>query len=358
MAASAEVERLQAAQAAIKAGLVGSGDDDPRAVMLISWPQVQAAMSALTAAFERHRESPRDSPRFLHCFAAKANPIGKLLQKIHAEGQMGVEAASMAELCSALLGACIPSEFLVFDSPVKTRAELKFALQHHVFVNIDNFQELQRVKELLLELAVDPTKLRLGLRINPQVGAGSLLGFSTGCAVSKFGIPLEERSSIIQAYRECPWMNAMHVHAGSQGMSFALQVAAIRAIVDLALEINSQAQRPQVHIIDIGGGLSVNFRSDAVTPTFDEYATALQQGVPELFAAHSPFSLIVTEFGRSVLAKAGCIMSTVEYTKTSGGRHIAALHTGGDLLLRTVYLPDQWPLRVQLLDVQCAPVVV
>lgn len=45
----------------------------------------------------------------------------------------------------------------------------------------------------------------------------------------------------------------------------------------------------------------------------------------------------------------------VEYTKTSGGRHIAVTHVGADLFMRACYLPETWGLRVFVCDSQGAP---
>ncbi|MFT5521559.1 MAG: diaminopimelate decarboxylase, partial [Enterobacterales bacterium] len=36
----------------------------------------------------------------------------------------------------------------------------------------------------------------------------------------------------------------------------------------------------------------------------------------------------------------------VEYTKNSGGRHIAATHAGAQIITRSAFLPKSWPLRV------------
>lgn len=45
----------------------------------------------------------------------------------------------------------------------------------------------------------------------------------------------------------------------------------------------------------------------------------------------------------------------VEYTKWSGGRHIAVTHVGADLFMRACYLPDTWGLRVFICDSSGAP---
>jgi diaminopimelate decarboxylase len=100
-------------------------------------------------------------------------------------------------------------------------------------------------------------------------------------------------------------------------------------------------------VIDIGGGLPVNFESEDVRPTFAEYAENLRNGVPLLFSGRYR---IVTEFGRSILAKNGFIVAGVEYTKTTGDRSIAITHAGAQTATRTVFMPDMWTLRISALD--------
>lgn len=55
---------------------------------------------------------------------------------------------------------------------------------------------------------------------------------------------------------------------------------------------------------------------------------------------------MVTEFGRSLLAKNGFTAAVVEYVKESGGRRIALTHAGAQVAVRTVFMPDAWPVRI------------
>jgi diaminopimelate decarboxylase len=43
---------------------------------------------------------------------------------------------------------------------------------------------------------------------------------------------------------------------------------------------------------------------------------------------------VITEFGRSIVAKSGWVASKVEYTKMSGNKHIGIIHVGADLFVR------------------------
>lgn len=56
----------------------------------------------------------------------------------------------------------------------------------------------------------------------------------------------------------------------------------------------------------------------------------------------------MTEFGRCLVAKSVFAAGRVEYSKRCGRRRVVVSGLGGDLLLRAVYLPDTWPVRVEL----------
>eukprot|EP01124_Arcella_intermedia_P011707 TRINITY_DN1812_c0_g1_i1.p1 TRINITY_DN1812_c0_g1~~TRINITY_DN1812_c0_g1_i1.p1 ORF type:complete len:455 (+),score=86.39 TRINITY_DN1812_c0_g1_i1:39-1403(+) len=319
---------------AIKENIVG---EKTPLVLFFDLSSVDSSVKALKSSFPDH---------FLHTLAVKANPTLEVMKRVYALG-MGFESASIGELTQSLRAAGDPSR-IVFDSPVKTTQELQLALSKGVNVNADNFQELERLCRLVKD---NPewyrhytTKGRLGLRINPQVGSGSIATHSTGQFTSKFGVGLEDegvRALILRYYKENPFLKMIHVHSGSQGMELQILAVGIKKVVDLAKVIG-----PQVDSIDMGGGLPVNFGSEEIKPTFVDYSAVLKQTVPELF--DGTFKMVITEFGRAVLAKTGWFASIVEYTKNNGGRNIVLQHIGADIAIRTVYHPTVWPLRVSI----------
>lgn len=102
-----------------------------------------------------------------------------------------------------------------------------------------------------------------------------------------------------------------------------------------------------VSIIDIGGGLPVNFGSDENFPTFQDYQyKSCVKKFPSLFSGKYA---LVTEFGRAMVAKAAIFVSRIEYVKENGGRRMIQQHVGADLAVRTVWQPEHWPLRMTLL---------
>ncbi|NLU75865.1 diaminopimelate decarboxylase [Streptomyces sp. HNM0575] len=345
-AAALAARRDLAVRAAVEQGLV-DGDGQPIAALL-DVRAIREAAAALQRAFEGVAAPGRPVQ---HTFAVKAASLVPVLRLLADEG-IGCEVASPGELALAR-AAGVPAGQIVLDSPAKTAGELREALALGVALNADNPAELARLDELIAPGG--PAPAPLGLRVNPQIGEGSIGAMSTATATSKFGVALVDpgaREWVVRAYRERPWLTRLHSHVGSQGMPLELMAEGARATYELAEEINAAVGRQQVDTLDLGGGLPVNFGGDEITPTFEEYARLLAATVPGLFDGRYG---VVTEFGRSLLAKAGTVLARVEYAKSAGGRHIAVTHAGAQIAVRTVFTPEAWPLRVAAYDAEGEP---
>ncbi|MFD9909977.1 diaminopimelate decarboxylase [Streptomyces sp. NPDC059063] len=342
--AEAAARRDQAVRAAVDQGLVGP---DAPLVGLLDVTGIRASAAALRAAFDA--VTAPGTP-VLHAFAVKATPLVPVVRLLHDAG-IGAEVASPGELALARAAGVRPAR-TVLDSPAKTPAELREALALGIAVNADNPQELDRIDALVRSA---PTASPVGIRVNPQVGGGAISALSTATATSKFGVPLRDegaREWVVQAYLDRPWLTRLHAHSGSQGMPLDLLVQGVAATYELAEEINERVGRRQVDTIDIGGGLPVNFGSDEESPTHAAYARLLHARVPGLLDGRYG---LVTEFGRSLLAKHGAVLARVEYVKSAGGRTVALTHAGVQVATRTVYAPESWPLRIAAYDAKGRP---
>lgn len=316
---------------AIRHGIV---DGDTTAIGVMDFDGLSATVDDLKSAF---------SPNFYHTFAVKANALRNVLIRLQQLG-IGAEVASPGELELAV-SAGFSADRIIFDSPAKTRADLRRCLQDGISFNLDNEQELARVDELIKEYP--DTDAVIGFRVNPQIGSGKISSTSTATSTSKFGYALadgDNRNRLKQIYADRPWLKSMHTHSGSQGCPLELMAQGISVITELCEEINAQAGTQQIERIDIGGGLPVNFKSDEVTPTFAEYAAVLKDAVPVLFTDKYQ---VKTEFGRAIAAKNGFMITRVEYTKEMGGRFIATTHAGAQVMTRTAFLPESWPVRAE-----------
>ncbi|MFI2759910.1 diaminopimelate decarboxylase [Streptomyces echinatus] len=336
--------RDRAVRAAVEQGLLGP---DAAVVGLLDVVGIQRAAADLRAAFDA--VTAPGTP-VLHAFAVKATPLVPVVRLLHEAG-IGAEVASPGELALAR-AAGVPPARTVLDSPAKTRAELREALALGIAVNADNPQELDRLDALV---GSAPTRSPLGLRVNPQIGAGTIGATSTATRTSKFGVALRDegaRAWVVRAYTERPWLTRLHAHTGSQGVPLSLLGRGVAEAYALAEEINAAAGRRQVDTIDIGGGLPVNLASEGTTPSYAQYARQLAGEVPGLFDGRYG---LVTEFGRSLLAKQGTVVARVEYAKSAGGRRIAVTHAGVQVATRTVYAPGTWPLRIAAYDATGRP---
>ncbi|MGW4871249.1 diaminopimelate decarboxylase [Streptomyces chartreusis] len=331
--------RDEAVRAAVEQGLLGPGTP---IVGLLDVTGIRESAAALRAAFDA---VVAPGTPVLHAFAVKATPLVPVLRLLREEG-IGAEVASPGELALARAAGLGP-EATVLDSPAKTPAELREALALGIAVNADNPQELARIDALMDSAA---SRSPLGIRVNPQVGGGSIEATSTATATSKFGVALRDegaREWVVQAYRDRPWLTRLHAHTGSQGIPLSLMIQGVTQAYALAEEINGRIGRRQIDTLDIGGGLPVNFTSDATTPMYAQYARLLSEAVPGLVDGRYG---LVTEFGRSLLAKHGTIVARVEYAKSAGGRPVAVTHAGVQVATRTVYAPESWPLRIAAYD--------
>ncbi|MET9681905.1 diaminopimelate decarboxylase [Streptomyces coeruleorubidus] len=342
--AGRSARRDEAVQAAVEQGLLGP---DSPIVGLLDVTGIRESAGELRAAFDA---VVAPGTPVLHAFAVKATPLVPVLRLLREEG-VGAEVASPGELALARAAGLGP-EMTVLDSPAKTPAELREALALGIAVNADNPQELDRIDALMRSAA---SRSPLGIRVNPQIGGGSIEATSTATATSKFGVALRDegaREWVVRAYLDRPWLTRLHAHTGSQGVPLSLMARGVAETYELAEEINRRAGRRQVDTLDIGGGLPVNFASDATTPTYAQYARTLAEEVPGLFDGRYG---MVTEFGRSLLAKHGTVVARVEYAKSAGGRPVAVTHAGVQVATRTVYAPGVWPLRIAAYDSKGRP---
>lgn len=338
------VRRDEAVRAAVEQGLLGPASP---IVGLLDVTGIRESAAELRAAFDA--VTAPGTP-VLHAFAVKATPLVPVLRLLREAG-IGAEVASPGELALARAAGLRP-EMTVLDSPAKTPAELREALALGIAVNADNPQELDRIDGLMRSAA---SRSPLGIRVNPQVGGGSIGATSTATATSKFGVALRDpgaREWIVRAYADRPWLTRLHAHTGSQGIPLSLMAQGIAETYALAEEINRSLGRRQIDTLDIGGGLPVNFGSDVTAPTYAQYARLLSEAVPGLFDGRYG---LVTEFGRSLLAKHGTVVARVEYAKSAGGRPVAVTHAGVQVATRTVYVPGSWPLRIAAYDAKGRP---
>ncbi|HEX7678833.1 MAG TPA: diaminopimelate decarboxylase, partial [Thermoanaerobaculia bacterium] len=233
----------------------------------------------------------------LHAVAIKANPLVKILSEILALGA-GLEAASLPELCIAANAGADPPR-IVFDSPAKTVHDLLRALTIGCHINADSIDELDRIARIKDGHNTSAAG-SIGVRINPQVGAGTIAMTSVAAQYSKFGVNIgDQRADLIDRFLRYDWLTGVHVHTGSQGCSPELLLDGVGILLDFVHEADTAMRAAgldrQVTVFDLGGGLPVSYHHDTKPYSMEEYATHLRERFPELFDGRLR---LITEFGR------------------------------------------------------------
>jgi len=313
-------------------------NDDDTSVIFYDLPYLRERITNLKDVFP---------PTTLHAVAVKANPLINVLKEIN-DLTVGLEVASNPELFLAEKVG-FSANRIVFDSPAKTHKEIEYALKQGVHLNADSLEELDRIVQILGSMK---STSAIGVRVNPQVGAGSIKSTSVADSISKFGIPMNENYERLKEYfLKYPWLKGIHVHIGSQGCPVPLLIQGIRKVLDFALDVNlclaKESNDRRVDVFDIGGGLPISYFEDKPAVTMEEYLQLLKDNLPELFTGEFR---IITEFGRYIHANAGWAASRVEYVKREADYNIIMTHLGADFLLRKCYNPNDWHHQITVVD--------
>lgn len=340
-------------QHAIKNNLIS---DEQPVIDVFDFDEFDARLQDLLSAFPEEE--------ITHGLAVKSQPLsGVLRYAIEKHPRIGTECASLQEAIHGRnLGA--KPENVIYDSPVKSKYELREAMKQGFYINLDNYGEMKMVAEVLKE--IPDTKSTFGLRVNPLVEGGAIAALSTAGANSKFGLIMCEETfpQILAYYQEFPWLAGIHCHVGSQGCPIEMGVHGCKRILEGALKINDKLGKKQITCLDIGGGVPTSYWTDEEAHSFAEYRQMLDEKVPELFK--SGFR-ILTEFGRSMFAKYGCTLTKVAFIKGSdekdecliskyrasqGQNQLMLVFVGSNSFVREAYQMDigKWRRRFTLFD--------
>lgn len=235
-----------------------------------------------------------------------------------------MEAASYEEVELAVEAGC-PFHKIVFDSPAKTREEIKQCDTRFrgLYVNANSLQELDRLKE--------SSYLKIGVRINPLVDVKSPGIFSVSHKNSKFGIPISLKEKILKKVFAIPNIQGLHVHAGSEIGNIEGHIEAIGVVYDLAEKIN-ETQKDKIRFLDIGGGFPANTKKGKQNG-LGKFVESLKERCPNLFSNYQ----VITEYGRFVHSHNAFAVSRVEYVLDYYQPKILITHLGADLFVREVY---------------------
>lgn len=257
------------------------------------------------------------------CYAVKANGNGAILRLLAALGA-GADIVSGGELLAALR-AGFPAERIVFAGVGKTEEELDLGLERGIGeFNAESEEEIRRLAGVALARG---KVARVSLRVNPDIDPQTHPYISTGLREAKFGVPIGRATEILRRSRSLDGIRIVGVqcHLGSQMTDLEPMAAAARDLARLSRELLDLGL--PLETIDLGGGLGVDYESgQSVDP-----AALAEKILPAI--AGLPLTLVL-EPGRSLVARAGALLTRVLYVKENEGRRFVIVDAGMNDLLR------------------------
>jgi len=273
-------------------------------------------------AYQKLKESFGGFPTKI-CYSLKSNPniwIGKLLADLGA----GADVTSGGELFRALKAGFNPED-IVFAGVGKSSREIVEALRSGVgLFSVESEQELRKISELAQSLN---RVASISIRVNPNIDPHTHEKITTGLRSNKFGVPIEEALRVYQLACTLPAIRIVGIgmHIGSQLVNLDPVIQAANTILDMAEELINTGIR--LEYLDIGGGFGIKYKDES--PEDPEIvAKALERRLRDL-----KLKLII-EPGRFISGPSGALLTSVLYTKTSGGKKFVIVDAGMNALIR------------------------
>ena len=310
--------------------LVGQYDSP---LFVFSEPRIRENIARL-----QHGASVVDRP-IKFCYASKANSNMAILKTVLDSG-IDVEVNSGGELFKALRVGFHPDQ-IIFNGTSKSDNEIDDAVRAGIYaINVDSIYEIDLVDASVKRLRAqgeDVPAARITLRLVPEIGTRSHLGLQTALLTSKFGISSTE---VLEAFRrglekrDTINVCGIHIHVGSQTPDVEPFAEAFRSMWEHLVTIHNETGHTLEHI-NLGGGIPVNYLRDRSQadqlPEHErdmlgaelEPAAVLKEALrvarESARAANAEHLLdkvtIVLEPGRSVIADAGLVLTTVRNIK-------------------------------------------
>lgn len=269
-------------------------------------------------------------------YAMKANSNLALLKFFHDSGT-GFDIVSRGELQRALMAGAKGND-IVYSGVGKSREDIRAALRADIdCFNVESIPELDRINEVALE---EKRMAPVSVRVNPDVDAKTHPYISTGLKNNKFGVSYDQTVALYQRAATLPGIriSGIDMHIGSQITELEPFVHAADKIFDI---VDALAQNGiMLDHLDFGGGLGVRY-TDETPPSAETLVKAVSRKAAERGFADLP---IYFEPGRSLVARAGILLTTVEYLKPTEAKNFMIVDAAMNDMVRPTLYQAQMPL--------------
>lgn len=257
------------------------------------------------------------------CFSVKSCSNVAIL-RIFARLGGGVDIVSGGELFRSLRAGVDPKR-IVYSGVGKTDAEMRYALKSGILLfNVESTEELERLNKVA---AVAGLKAPVSFRVNPDIDPKTHPYISTGLAINKFGIDIEEAFAVCGKAATMPHVEVLGIscHIGSQITELSPFVESLRRLKSFVKRL--AASKIPISYLDIGGGLGIKY--DAEEPPLPwQYAAAIKNEWQDLGCS------LLIEPGRVIVGNAAILVTRVLYTKETRTKNFVVVDAGMNDLAR------------------------
>ncbi|MCB9876076.1 MAG: diaminopimelate decarboxylase [Planctomycetes bacterium] len=267
------------------------------------------------------------------CYAVKANSNLSLLRLVHEAG-CGFDLVSGGEL-ERLVAAGLPTDGAVFAGVAKQEWEIDAAVAKDIlFFNVESPHELPSLSAAGRRAG---RPVRVALRLNPDVDAGTHAYISTGKQHNKFGVAIGRAGEVVSAIAADPWLELVgyHVHLGSQLHQVRPYAEALQRVCDFV--DGDPARARGVRYYDLGGGFGIGYGKG---PELDVAAVAAAL-LPTL---RSRGWTPVVEPGRFLIGDAGILVTAVLGEKSQGAAEFLLVDAAMNDLMRPALYQAEHPI--------------
>ena len=255
------------------------------------------------------------------CFAIKSNTNLNLIKEIKKLG-LGADVVSMGELMLAIKAGINPKK-IVFSGVGKTSSEIKYAIDKNILlINAESRSEIEEINRLA---KLKKKKIQVGIRLNPNTDAKTLVQISTGKKENKFGVNEKTFIELVNYYKNSDNIDlkCLSVHIGSQILDNKPYEKMLRVIDRILRKINYKFK-----FIDLGGGMGISYDNINKRLNYKRYNSAIKKFLKK------NDSKIIFEPGRSIIGNTGFLVSRIIYIKKSEKKYFVVLDAAMNDLMR------------------------
>lgn len=271
-------------------------------------------------------------------YSYKTNYLPAVCSIFHSEGALAEVVSGMEYSLARSIG--VPGSNIIFNGPYKKLSEIKQAIKDEAIINIDGFDELDKIISQAEKLN---KTANVGIRIHFNKGANSWSRFGFGYESGEYKRALKKiaQSDVLK-------FKSLHNHSGTFQLEPEVYGRATEILLNVAKEAVKVGLNPE--IIDLGGGFPSenNLKPDFDLPhahnggiqSLNLFAGAILSKIADNLDLFKKPPKLILEPGRALVDSSMHLITTVVAVKKREKGKQSVVVDAGVNILPTAYWYD------------------